>query len=273
MQVLQLDLTPYAVEVDNYFGYCLREEIEGWYLRGQPYPVFRDGQKYFTAKGLVSGVPITRIEDVVDDVYDAKGDLLVNYSTMRQFARLFTRSPAINFAALEVVRTFVMRHFEAKLHYCVNDTEQHANMYRLFKPEYAYLVNPAMQTASSIPAMKQGGEVDSVLDHLTLVLDNFIGEDRWAMYDFDGFNYSIAITKKGDYRIEKFFELQRALVEAQAKLKQYVDAHPQRCFEVSEEIYREKFCTESTATSSSDQSGSEEAVQEPLYRKFAPSGR
>ena len=68
MQVLQIDLTPYAVEVDNYFSYCLRDDVSGLYMRGQPHPVFRDGQMYFTAKGLISGIPIAKIEDVVDDV-------------------------------------------------------------------------------------------------------------------------------------------------------------------------------------------------------------
>lgn len=273
MQVLQIDLTPYAVEVDNYFSYCLRDDVSGWYMRGQPHPVFRDGQMYFTAKGLISGIPIAKIEDVVDDVYNRNGDLLVNSFTMRQFGRLFTRTPVVNYASLEVVRTFVMRHFEAKIHYCVNETMHHSEMYRLFKPEYAYLVNPGMVGASTTAAMKQGGEVDTVLDHLAFALDNFIGEDRWNVYNFDIFNYSILITKGGDYRIEKFFELQQALAEAQAKLDQYVNAAPQRCFEVSEDIYREKFCTESTATAGPDQNGTGEAVQGPVYRKFAPSGR
>lgn len=248
--VLAIDIMPYAVEVDNYFGHCFANNVTGWFLRGHPFPTFFDGVPYYTHQGLLRCRPIADISLVREEVYDEAGTPIASAEMMGRFHQIFSRNTVVSPMAVNLVHTFIARFFEGFCRYSIQETEYHVRFMRLFKPEYAYLLNSAFdlnknlspeQMAIHDPAAARfGGEIDAILDPLTIELTDFAKDDHWKIFNIRYSNFSVRIIKGEDFRITQY----HCLVEEISRLRQFrkdtVDA-PQRCFEVTEKEYVEKF--------------------------------
>lgn len=248
--MLIIDITPYAIEVDNYFGHCYADNITGFFMRGHPFPTFFDGAQYFTHKGLQLHRPILDLSQVKEEVYDHTGVPVATAAMMCRFDTLFSRKPVASPMAVKLIHTFISRFFENFCNYTVTEIEHHVRYIRLFRPEYAYLLNsvfdlnrfshPDEMIRSNPGNAKCGGEVDAILDQLTLELTGFAGDDRWLIYHTTFNNFFVRITKGEDYRISQYAYLQQELHLLRSQRKDVTDA-PQRCFEISEKEFVEKF--------------------------------
>lgn len=161
---------------------------KGIYQVGHLFPVLRDGEYYYTRKGLREGKPIKDLDSVNEAVFDGQGKMLINDFAMKHKRQFLSNESAISKAGLHAVYCFINKKIEDNSAY-IRFRRYEEQFMSCFKPEYH-------------DAIRQGEiDIDLMFGRLSERINDFIQTEPWTIYFVKKISTLLLIEKIVDFRI------------------------------------------------------------------------
>lgn len=181
-----------AVEELQYLLYSypdiLLSNPKGVYQVGHLFPVLRDGEYYYTRKGLREGKPIKDLDSINEAVFDGQGRMLINDFAMKHKRQFLSNESSLSKAGLHAIYCFTNKKIEDNCAYSRFHRYEEPFL-SCFKPEYR-------------EAVRHGEiDVDLMLGRLGERINDFIQSEPWTIYFVKKISTLLLIEKTVDFRI------------------------------------------------------------------------
>lgn len=185
---LPIDAAEESIYIIKNFPEILKENPKGIYIVGKVDAVMTNGNAYFTKEGLELNVPITDMERITENVFNAQGQLVVPGFIMRSKRKYLRNESTYSYFGIKAVFYYIQRIIES--HSAHTTSRRYHDLFlNCFKPEYREKI------------FNQDIDIDYYLNRLHDKIMSFIEKDPWIIFLVKQLGSVCLVEKTIDYRI------------------------------------------------------------------------
>lgn len=202
-QLYIYDMLNLAQQIEEEFEPILPSYPEGYYLPNMREPVMKANHYYYRrqlapvdspSKNWID-VPVLKKEDIVEEVYDSNGEVVVPYTKLK----LVTTMPTLPYYGMDMI-TIIVNHIIDHSH--PFHKEARPSLAEQLSNGLADWFKAANSGTDPTYLQDKGQQIADMAIDLRTDLVNFIGKDKWAMYHVRPLGHTGLIIERGeDFRI------------------------------------------------------------------------
>lgn len=197
-EVLILNLTEPAYDVESSLAEYFKPYPEGIYVRGTRCPLFRANQFYYREFDNRTPYRILEPKDISGVLYDQNGDMVIDTSQLSPDflkAGLFSDSPGVPFRGFD----FIVMLLKLIVQELLKERDYRPLDKVLILQQFFKEITP-----KSIEAYERA--LDSFVEYRSAVVE-FMNRDYYKEYDFKIRGLTLKVVKGEDFRINEYYRL------------------------------------------------------------------
>lgn len=203
-KTLLLSIDNAAVCIENALQQILRPYPQGIYIKGNELPSMIPGEYFYRvdrlAPGRLNEVQVKNIDDVLGNVFNEDGEIVITDRVAQNKLRLLSTLPTVPAYGRQIARA-VIKDILDYMQIYKNMTVEHKHLQAIFE----LVINSNYHDTKTYRQFEDIVE-QHTQDYIYMEIQRFVGTRTWDIllpsFDRD----TVKIDNKGDYRIYRYME-------------------------------------------------------------------